>query len=140
MHIITRQIEFSTQGFSSIYNITDSIQSLLDNSGLTEGQVLIFGVGSTTGICTLEFEPGLVNHDLKNMLEHIASYKQHYAHNKTWGDDNGASHLRSALIGTSLNVPFTGGKLLLGTWQQIVFIDFDTCPRNRKVIVQFTGC
>ena len=96
-------------------------------------------MGSTTGITSLEYEPGLVNHDIARMLDKLAPYGVNYEHNKTWGDDNGAAHLRSALVGTSQSFPFQEGRLLLGTWQQVVFMDFDTRPRDRTIVVQLTG-
>lgn len=139
MEIMTTYIHLSTEGFTGIYNLTPEVQDLVDETGFVEGQVAIFGIGSTTGISTVEFEPGLVHHDVKEMLDKLAPYGKNYEHNKTWGDDNGASHLRSTLIGTSLNVPFIDGRLLLGTWQQIIFIDFDTSSRSRKVVVQIIG-
>jgi secondary thiamine-phosphate synthase enzyme len=101
--------------------------------------VLISAIGSTTGITTVEYEPGLVEHDIAEMLNKLAPYGVNYEHNKTWGDDNGAAHLRSTLIGTSQTIPFENGKLILGTWQQIIFMDFDTRPRNREIVVQITG-
>ena len=115
------------------------MRSLLQESGLTVGNVLVSAVGSTTGITTLEYEPGLVNQDVAEMFDHFAPYSKNYKHNQTWGDNNGAAHLRSAVTGTSQTIPFVNKELVLGTWQQIVFIDFDTRPRNRKVIVQFIG-
>ena len=101
--------------------------------------MLISAVGSTTGITTLEFEPGLVDHDVDEMFETFAPYDKSYTHNKTWGDDNGAAHLRSAVTGTCITLPFIDGRLILGTWQQIVFMDFDTRPRSRTVVVQMMG-
>lgn len=139
MKIITKTITFETKGSNHIVDITAAVHQQLTDSGLTEGQVLIAAIGSTTGITTLEYEPGLVNHDIDEMFEHFAPYTKSYRHNQTWGDDNGAAHLRSALTGTSTTVPFTEGRLLLGTWQQIVFMDFDTRPRSRKVVVQLMG-
>ena len=106
---------------------------------MTEGQVSVFGIGSTTGISTLEYEPGLVNYDVKELLEQLMPYDKDYHHNQTWGDDNGSAHLRSLLMGTSHVIPFVKGKLLLGTWQQVVFVDFDTQPRDRRVVLQFIG-
>lgn len=108
-------------------------------SGLREGLATVSAIGSTTGITTLEYEPGLVNSDVAAFLEQLAPYSKDYVHNQTWGDDNGSSHLRSALIGTSQSFPFVEGKLMLGTWQQIVFIDFDTRPRQRQVVIQLMG-
>ncbi len=139
MEILTHEIYFKTNGFTEIHNITPQIQEILTESGLADGQVLVSAVGSTGGMTTLEYEPGLVNHDVKEVLDKIAPYGKDYVHNQTWGDDNGSAHLRSALVGTSYVCPFVKGHLLLGTWQQIVFIDFDTRPRDRRVIVQLMG-
>ena len=112
---------------------------MVQESGFHEGSALISAIGSTTGITTLEYEPGLVKTDVAAMYERIATYKVDYAHNQTWGDDNGAAHLRSALTGTSLTIPFLDQQLILGQWQQIIFIDFDTRPRERSVVVQCMG-
>ncbi len=101
--------------------------------------MLISAVGSTTGVTTLEFEPGLVDRDVNEMFEIFAPYGKSYKHNQTWGDDNGAAHLRSTLTGTSITIPFVDGQLILGTWQQVVFMDFDTRPRDRTVVVQLMG-
>lgn len=139
MEILTHEIYLKTNGFTEIHNITGQIQEILNNSGLANGQALVSAVGSTGGITTLEYEPGLVNHDVKELLDQIAPYDKAYVHNRTWGDDNGSAHLRSALVGTSYVCPFVKSHLLLGTWQQIVFIDFDTRPRDRRVIVQLMG-
>ncbi|MGK7396770.1 MAG: secondary thiamine-phosphate synthase enzyme YjbQ [Candidatus Cyclobacteriaceae bacterium M3_2C_046] len=139
IEIQTRFIEFNTKGNTHIIDLTDKIRKELHQSGFNEGNVTVFGIGSTTGISTVEFEPGLVQHDINDMFQKIAPYGVSYEHNNTWNDDNGASHLRSTLMGSSLNVPFTSGELILGTWQQIIFIDFDTRPRSRKVVVQFIG-
>ena len=137
--IETRFIEFETEGFTNIIDITDKVNNELQLSGFREGTINVFAIGSTTGISTVEYEPGLVSNDIADMLQKIAPYGLHYEHNRTWGDDNGASHLRSTLMGTQLSVPFHQGKMILGTWQQIIFIDFDTRPRSRKVVVQITG-
>ena len=139
MKIATRSIRFQTKGFNDIVDITPEIQNLLNDEELEEGSVLISAIGSTTGITTIEYEPGLVNHDISEMLDKLAPYGVNYEHNKTWNDDNGAAHLRSSLIGTSQTIPFKNGKLVLGTWQQIVFMDFDTGPRSRDVVVQIMG-
>ena len=106
MDVITNKIEFSTQGHNDIIDLTPQIGQLLSNSGLQEGSVLVSAVGSTTGISTLEFEPGLVNHDVAEMFERLAPYDNDYKHNATWGDDNGSAHLRSLLTGTSKTFPF----------------------------------
>jgi len=139
MKIFTRTIQFQTGGHTDIIDLTPRIRQELQQTGLTEGQVTVFAIGSTTGISTLEYEPGLVDHDVKKMLDQLAPYDHAYYHNQTWGDDNGSAHLRSLLTGTSYVAPFAKGRLLLGTWQQIVFLDFDTRPRDRRVVLQFWG-
>ena len=139
MNITTNQIHLKTNGYTHIIDITSEVQQNLNKAGFEEGSILISAIGSTTGIITIEYEPGLVNHDISNMLDKLAPYNLNYEHNKTWGDNNGAAHLRSALIGTSQTLPFRKGKLILGTWQQIVFMDFDTRPREREVIIQIMG-
>lgn len=135
----THFIEFSTKGHTDIIDLSDRLDDLIAHSDFEEGQVTVFGIGSTTGITTIEYEPGLVNQDVAKMLDKIAPYGHGYAHNQTWGDDNGAAHLRSMTIGTSMALPFKAGTLLTGTWQQVVFIDFDTRPRSRRVAVQLFG-
>jgi len=135
----TRFITFETKGKTDIIDITDDVQAEINHAGFIEGQVTIFGIGSTTGISTVEYEPGLVHHDISNFYQNIAPYGQPYQHNNTWGDDNGASHIRSTVQGSSLVVPFAESKMILGTWQQIIFLDFDTRPRSRKVVVQILG-
>ena len=102
------------------------------------GSVLVFAVGSTAAITTLEYEPGLLA-DMKVFYEQIASSRKHYFHDDTWGDANGYSHVRASLAGPSLTVPFEKGRMLLGTWQQIAFVEFDNRPRERQIIVQITG-
>jgi secondary thiamine-phosphate synthase enzyme len=135
----TRHIEFSTNGSTHIVDITKMVQNEIHDSGFTEGQVTLFAIGSTTGLSTIEFEPGLVHTDIAEMFNKLAPYGVPYAHNATWGDDNGAAHVRSTLQGSSLVVPFIHKKLTLGTWQQIIFLDFDTRARSRKVVVQLIG-
>lgn len=137
--IHTDSISFETQGNTDILNITEQIQDIVSESGMDEGHALVFAVGSTGGISTLEYEPGLVNKDIAEMFERFSPYGKDYAHNATWGDDNGAAHLRSTLTGTSFTVPFQEGELILGTWQQVVFLDFDTRRRAREVVVQVMG-
>lgn len=139
MEIITHFIELKTKGHTDIIDLTDQIRNHLSRTELQDGQVSVFALGSTAGITTLEFEPGLATHDVAEMLDRLAPYGKDYRHNQTWGDDNGAAHLRSTLIGTSYTASFHKGQLLLGAWQQIVFIDFDTRPRERRVAVQFMG-
>ncbi|RKZ34698.1 YjbQ family protein [bacterium] len=136
MKIETTKIELSTKP-DEIYNITDNIDRFISKIDAVEGTVLIFAVGSTCGITTIEFEPGL-RRDFPEMLNKIAP-RGHYHHDATWGDGNGHSHLRSSLIGTSLTIPVIDGKLATGTWQQVVFCEFDVRPRQRKIVLQFSG-
>ncbi len=106
---------------------------------IKDGIVTVFAVGSTAGITTTEAEPGLLNHDLKAAFEHLAPEGNRYAHEETWHDDNGHSHVRASLLGSGLTIPLVQGALTLGTWQQVVLIDFDTRPRNRRIVVQIIG-
>ncbi len=107
-------------------------------SGMREGQALVFVAGSTAGVTTVEFEPGLVR-DINEFFERLIPEKRDYFHHATWGDDNGSSHLRAALLKPSLTIPFKDGELMTGTWQQVVLIDFDTRPRQRTTIFQLIG-
>jgi secondary thiamine-phosphate synthase enzyme len=126
-------LEFSTEGNSDVVNLQNQVaEQLRDVKG--DGLVHLFSVGSTCAMTTIEYEPGLVKHDLKSVLQKLIPDDARYDHEATWNDDNGHSHVRSTLIGPSLTVPFTNGKLLTGEWQQIVFLDFDTRPRRRKVV------
>jgi secondary thiamine-phosphate synthase enzyme len=127
-----------TKGHCDIQDLTPSLQGALTTSGLKEGQALVFVAGSTAGVTTVEFEPGLVR-DINEFFERLIPEKRDYFHHQTWGDDNGSSHLRAALLKPSLTIPFKNGQLLTGTWQQVVLIDFDTRPRQRSTVFQFTG-
>ena len=138
MEILTRQMKFSTEGQGQLLDLTREVGEELGSSGLREGQVTVFVVGSTAGVSTIEFEPGLKK-DMARFFEKIAPRNERYAHHDTWGDDNGSSHVRAALQGPSLTVPFSESRLLLGQWQQIVLMEFDTRPRERTVILQFIG-
>jgi secondary thiamine-phosphate synthase enzyme len=122
-----------------VVNITDDVGRLVAGSGVTNGVVTIFNVGSTAGITTTEFEPGLANHDIEAAFERIAPANARYEHEETWHDDNGHSHVRASLLGPSLSVPLVDGRLTLGTWQQIILVDFDTRARRRTVICQILG-
>lgn len=135
----TEQIQVSTRGNCHVVNITDDVGRAVAGSGLSEGVVTLFNIGSTAGITTTEYEPGLVNHDIEAAFERIAPEAGAYEHEKTWHDDNGHSHVRASLLGPSLSVPFTDGRLTLGTWQQIILVDFDTRSRKRAVVCQFIG-
>jgi len=139
MEIETVEIEFSTRGKTDIIDITPKVNQVLEKTEFKEGHIILFSVGSTSGLSTIEYEPGLVHHDVSRMFDNFAPYGDHYQHNLTWGDDNGASHLRSTLTGSSLTIPFKNNKLMMGTWQQIAYFDFDTRPRSRKVIIQLIG-
>jgi len=121
-----------------IKNITDDVSKAIKESKIKEGIVNIFVSGSTASVSTMEFEPNLVK-DIEKAMERIAPSDIEYEHHKTWGDENGKSHVRATIVGPSLTVPFKDGKLLLGTWQQIVLLDFDVPKRERKVVVQIIG-
>lgn len=138
MQIKTFTFSVSTNGFNDIVDITSEVQSKLNETGMKEGNVLIFAPGSTSGITTIEYEPGLLK-DYPEFFEKIAPSNSRYHHNETWHDGNGYAHVRASLQGGSLTIPFLDSKLLLGTWQQIVLIDFDNRPRRRNIVVQFTG-
>ena len=136
--IFNSELSFKTSGDTDIIDITNQISRKVAESGLTEGQVLIFIPGSTAAITTIEYESGVV-HDLKDALERLAPEGIFYRHNARWGDGNGYAHVRAALMGPSMTVPLVGGRLVLGTWQQIVLIDFDNEPRDRKILVSISG-
>ena len=135
----SHRFELPTRGNNQVINITERIAALLESGRIESGTTTIFVIGSTAGITTTEFEPGLANHDLKAAFEGIAPENGRYLHEETWHDDNGHSHVRASLLGPSLTVPIVDRKMTLGTWQQIVLIDFDTRPRQREVVVQVIG-
>jgi len=135
----TSKIEVKTQGNCHVVNITEQVGEAVAQSGLIEGTVTVFNVGSTAGITTTEFEPGLVNYDIEALFERIAPQGARYEHEETWHDDNGHSHVRASLLGPSLSVPVIDGRLTLGTWQQIILVDFDTRGRTRTIICQIIG-
>ena len=135
----TKTLEIPTKGNCHIVDITPAVQQAVAAAELTNGTVTVFNVGSTAGITTIEYEPGLVDHDIKAAFEKIAPQHARYEHEETWHDDNGHAHIRATLLGPSLAVPFCDQNLILGTWQQICLIDFDTRPRTRKVICQIMG-
>ncbi len=138
MKIVSERIMLDTSGNGDFLDITDNVARSLAKSGLRAGYVLVFVAGSTAGITTFEYEPGLVA-DLKEFLQRMAPTGKHYHHDDTWGDANGFSHVRASFIGPSLTVPFERSNLLLGTWQQIVLAEFDNRPRHREIIVQIIG-
>jgi secondary thiamine-phosphate synthase enzyme len=131
-------ISLKTKGFTDIIDITAMVGSVLERSGIRQGLLTVFCKGSTGAITTIEFETGVIN-DLKKAIERIAPSNIPYEHDKRWGDGNGFSHVRAALMKPSLSVPVIDGKLALGTWQQLVFIDFDNRTRSRDIIVQVVG-
>ena len=138
MKIITEKLSLKSKGNCDIVNITKQVQDFVHKHSLNEGNVTVFVVGSTASISTIEYEPGLQK-DLPQILEKLIPSGQKYHHNDTWGDHNGHAHLRSTLFGCSQTIPFIKGELMLGTWQQIILIDFDDRARERKVIIQMIG-
>jgi secondary thiamine-phosphate synthase enzyme len=121
-----------------VVDITARVAEAVRESGLTNGVVTVFTPSATSGLTTIEFESGAVT-DFQRLFDEVAAQERHYAHNARWGDGNGHSHVRAALLGPSLTVPFVQGRLTLGTWQQIVFVDFDNRPRRRELVVQGMG-
>jgi len=138
MSVFTKRFELRTEAENDIVDITGEVQQAVEESGLDAGVATVFVPGSTAAITTIEFEPGLAK-DFPVMLERIAPRDIDYEHQKAWHDDNGRSHVKAALVGPSLSVPFEGGVLTLGTWQQIVFVELDIRPRQREVVVQVVG-
>jgi secondary thiamine-phosphate synthase enzyme len=134
----SERIALSTKGFSDIVDITSNVSSILERSGAKNGLVTVFCPGSTGAVTTIEYESGVLK-DLQRAIEKIVPSDIPYEHNKRWGDGNGFSHVRAALMKPSLTIPIIEGKLTLGTWQQIVFIDFDNRQRHRNIIVQVIG-
>jgi secondary thiamine-phosphate synthase enzyme len=132
------ELRFSMQGFNEIRDITPDVQKAVAAAGLRDGVAHLFVSGSTAALTTIEYEPGALK-DLQRALEQIAPMDAEYAHNEAWGDGNGYAHLRAALLKPSLCVPILEGRLSLGTWQQIILIDFDNRPRQRKVLLTLTA-
>ncbi|MDH3733007.1 MAG: secondary thiamine-phosphate synthase enzyme YjbQ [Gemmatimonadota bacterium] len=139
MHTWSGQIEVETDGNDQILDLTEDVQRAVAESGITTGQATAMVIGSTGALSTLEFEPGLVGHDIAAALEGIAPRDGHYVHEQTWNDDNGHSHVRACLIGPSLALPVIEGRIPLGTWQQVVLLDFDTRSRSRRIAVTVIG-
>ncbi|NLT76984.1 MAG: YjbQ family protein [Planctomycetes bacterium] len=139
MAVRTEEIQVATRGNNHVIDITDAVAQAVGRCGLRDGVVTVFHVGSTGGLTTTEFEPGLAEHDIEAAFEKIAPADGRYVHEQTWHDDNGHSHVRASLLGPSLSVPFVAGRLTLGTWQQIILVDFDTRARTRTVICQIIG-
>ena len=136
--VVTDTISFQTGGDCDIVDITSEVARRVAESSVSSGTVTVFIPGSTAGVTTIEYESGLVT-DLQQMWERIVPRNIPYNHDRRWGDGNGHSHVRASLLGSSLLVPFNDGKLALGTWQQIILVDFDNRPRVRKIILQIMG-
>jgi len=136
--VVNRQIRLQTQGNGQVLDITAEVEQQLQSSGLKNGIVTLFTPGSTSALTTTEYESGVV-HDLQRTFDRLVPPDMDYRHNLRWGDGNGHAHVRHALLGPSLTIPFVEGRLTLGTWQQIVFVDFDNRARSRTVVVQIMG-
>ena len=136
--VVAKTLAISTQGNTDIVDITPQVKREVAGCGVTSGAVTVFVVGSTAGVTTIECEPGLLA-DFREFWERVAPRNIPYQHDRAWGDGNGFSHVRASLLGPSLAVPLVRGELVLGTWQQIVLVDFDNRPRQREVIVQVVG-
>jgi secondary thiamine-phosphate synthase enzyme len=136
--IISDQLELSTKGNADMHDITGEVGRLVRSSGVRDGVVTIFAPSATSALTTIEYERGALA-DFRRLFNEIADPTRDYQHNLRWQDGNGHSHIRAALLGPSLTVPFIAGQLTLGTWQQIVFVDFDNRPRQRRLVVQIMG-
>lgn len=138
MKLESTTIEIPTSASTDIEDLTEEIQRFIAASGIRDGWILVFAPGSTAAITTIEYETGALN-DLRRALEQIAPTNDEYEHNLRWGDGNGYSHVRAALMGPSLTLPISGGRLVAGTWQQVVLCDFDNRPRQRRIELQALG-
>jgi secondary thiamine-phosphate synthase enzyme len=136
--VSTHRSQIATKGQGDAHDVTAFVAEAVHTSGLAAGIATVFVVGSTAAITTIEFEPGAVS-DLNRLFEQLAPRKGEYRHHLRWGDDNGSSHVRAALLGPSVTIPFADGQLALGTWQQIMLLEFDTRPRERDLVVQIVG-
>ena len=138
MEIHSNTLNLNSKGDADILDITSQVAGVLAESGMKNGIVTVFTPSATSALTTIEFESGCLA-DLRRLFDEIVDPNQPYAHNARWGDGNGHSHVRAALLGASLTVPFVQGRLTLGTWQQIIFVDFDNRPRRRQLVVQVMG-
>ena len=136
--VATHHIQISTHGQGDARDLTRQVGDAVSRSGIRAGIVIVFAVGSTAGMTTIEFEPGAIE-DLNAVFEQLAPREGEYRHHLRWGDDNGSSHVRAAIVGPSVTIPFVDGAMVLGTWQQIVLLEFDTSARSREVVVQIVG-
>jgi len=137
--VVLETFEIKTKAYCDVINITPQVQSAVERSGLKDGIVNVHIAGSTGAISTTEYEPGIVKHDIKDLLEKLIPYDKNYAHHKTWHDHNGAGHLRSFLLKTSQTFPFKNKKLILGSWQNVIFVENDEKPRHRKIYCSIIG-
>jgi len=138
MAVKTMSIQVSTRGNADIVDITDQVAKVVFESGVNDGVATIFTPSSTSGLTTIEYESGCLS-DLRRLFDEIVDPERHYSHNARWGDGNGHSHVRAALIGASFTVPVVDKRLTLGTWQQIILIDFDNRSRKRDLVIQLVG-
>ena len=138
MEVISKSIPVNTNGNADVHDITDRIRNAVLKSGLIAGIVTIFCPSSTSALTTIEYESGAVS-DLKRLFDEIIPVNREYAHNERWHDGNGHSHVRAALLGPSLVIPFVDGKLTLGVWQQVIYVDFDNRSRQRELVIQLIG-
>lgn len=136
--IETTRIHLSTQGNGEVLDITEALNDALQKGGVGRGLLTVFCPSATSAVTTIEFESGAVR-DFRRLFDQIVPEDQPYLHNRRWGDGNGHSHVRAALLGPSLTIPFAEKKLLLGTWQQVVHVEFDNQPRDRSLVVQIMG-
>ena len=138
MTVTSKTIRLSTKGRCDIVDITSEVAREVSDSGISNGTATVFITGSTAGVTTIEFEPGLVA-DFKDMWDRVIPENISYQHDRAWGDGNGHSHVRASLLSASLTIPLINKRLALGTWQQVVLLDFDNRPRSREIIVQIIG-
>ena len=138
MMVKTLTLQFNTKGQADVHDLTDQIAESLPGTGIQTGTVTVFCPSSTSAVTTIEYESGAVS-DLRRLFDEVLPVNREYAHNARWGDGNGHSHIRAALLGPSLTVPFVDQHLVLGTWQQIIYVDFDVRPRSRQIILQVMG-
>ena len=138
MPVKTATLTLTTRGNTDIHDLTHELARLVEGSGLRSGTLTVFSPSSTSGLTTIEYEPGALA-DFKRMFEELVPSSREYAHNATWDDGNGHSHMRASLLGPSLSIPFVEKSLTLGTWQQVIYVDFDIRPRRRELVVQMIG-
>jgi secondary thiamine-phosphate synthase enzyme len=136
--VFTQKFDIATKGQGDAHDVTRQVAATVEASELKAGVATVFVVGSTASVTTIEFEPGAIA-DLNRVFEVLAPRSGEYQHHLRWGDDNGSSHVRAAMLGSSITVPFVDGALTLGTWQQLMLLEFDTRPRKRQIVVQIMG-